>query len=87
MKPLTLNTGNPSFLSVTPGSDPINDDMTIAINTGAVTIADAQTYTISYTVAFSNDPSALQITGSFTLKLIDACSGATVNPQTLTFPD
>ena len=52
VKTLTLNAGTPSFLSATPGTDPINDDMTIAINTGAVTVAHAQTYTISYTVAF-----------------------------------
>ena len=52
VKTFTLDVGSPSFLSVTPGTDPINDDMTIAINTGLVTSAHAQTHTISYTVAF-----------------------------------
>ena len=41
VKTVTLNAGTPTFLSITAGTDPINDDSTIALNTGVVTTAHA----------------------------------------------
>ena len=41
VKTISLNAGTPTFLSVTAGADPLNDDSTIALNTSVVTTAHA----------------------------------------------
>ena len=41
VKTITLNTGTPTFLSITAGVDPINDDATIALDSSVVTTANA----------------------------------------------
>ena len=80
VKTITLNAGTPTFLSVTAGADPINDDSTILLDSSSVTIAHAQVYTISYTVTFADYAGLSTLSGSFIFEIIDACAGATVNP-------
>ena len=83
---MTLDPGTPSFLSVTVGSDPIDDDLKIELNTAIPVLADCQFYTVTYTVAFAEYPSLTTSVGTFTFKLVDACIAATITGQTFTFP-
>ena len=77
----------PSFLSVTVGTDPINDDLVIVFNYLAPpAITDCQVYTVSYTVAFADYASLATLTSTFSFELKDACAGATINSQSFTFP-
>ena len=50
---MELDAGTPSFLSITVGTDPIIDDLTIVFDTSAtIAFTECQVYTISYTVKF-----------------------------------
>ena len=79
---MTLDT-TPSFLSVTVGTDPINDDLTIVFNTETPELADCQESTISYTVEFAEYASLATLTSTFTSELVDACNGASINMQSI----
>ena len=82
-KTMTLDAGHPSFLYVTVGTDPINDDLAIVFNTATAVITDCQVYTVSYTVAFADYASLATLTSTFTFELVDACIGATINTSAI----
>ena len=75
---MTLDAGTPDFLSVTVGTDPINDPLTIALDKDGLALTDCKVYEVSYTVNFDKIPTLDSITRSFTFEIVDACAGATI---------
>ena len=79
-KRMTLNSP-PAFLSLTSGTDKINDPITISYDPSQATGADAITHTIAYTVnLISYNGVATDISGSFTLTITSSCKTATIVP-------
>ena len=79
-KRMTLNSP-PAFLSLTSGTDKINDPITISYDPTQATGADAITHTIAYTVnLISYNGVATDISGSFTLTITSSCKTATIVP-------
>ena len=76
-----------AFVTFTAGADPIHDSLTIALDTSSLAAAYAGVYTITYTVSFADWPVLGTHTDSFTIELIDACAGVSINAQVITFPD